>query len=65
MGLKLSSVVLGGARAFRTVWFYLKDMECNCIVTRGGVYDEISPEPEGNPERILQQLILSIPFLGN
>ena len=23
---------------------------CNCIVTRGGVYDEISPEPEGNPE---------------
>ena len=25
-------------------------MECNCIVTRGGVYDEISPEPEGNPE---------------
>ena len=24
--------------------------DCNCIVTRGGVYDEISPEPEGNPE---------------
>ena len=23
---------------------------CNCIVTRVGVYDEISPEPEGNPE---------------
>ena len=23
---------------------------CNCIVTRGGVYDEILPEPEGNPE---------------
>ena len=22
---------------------------CNCIVTRGGVYDEILPEPEGNP----------------
>ena len=24
--------------------------DCNCIVTRGGVCDEISPEPEGNPE---------------
>ena len=24
--------------------------DCNCIVTRGGVYDEILPEPEGNPE---------------
>ena len=23
---------------------------CNCIVTRGGVYDEIWPEPKGNPE---------------
>ena len=23
---------------------------CNCIVTRGGVYDEILPEPEGFPE---------------
>ena len=23
---------------------------CNCIVTRGGVYDEILLEPEGNPE---------------
>ena len=23
---------------------------CNCIVTRGGVYDEISPEPEGFPD---------------
>ena len=23
---------------------------CNCIVTRGRVYDEILPEPEGNPE---------------
>ena len=23
---------------------------CNCIVTRGGVYDEILPEPEGNPK---------------
>ena len=23
--------------------------DCNCIVTRGGVYDEILPEPEGNP----------------
>ena len=23
---------------------------CNCIVTRGGVYDEILPDPEGNPE---------------
>ena len=25
-------------------------VKCNCIVTRGGVYDEISPEPKGNPE---------------
>ena len=25
-------------------------MYCNCIVTRGGVYDEILPEPEENPE---------------
>ena len=24
--------------------------DCNCIVTRGEVYDEILPEPEGNPE---------------
>ena len=23
---------------------------CNCIVTRGGVYNEILPEPEGFPE---------------
>ena len=23
---------------------------CNCVVTRGGVYDEILPEPEGFPE---------------
>ena len=23
---------------------------CNCIVTQVGVYDEISPEPEGFPE---------------
>ena len=23
---------------------------CNCIVTRGGVYHEILPEPEGFPE---------------
>ena len=23
---------------------------CNCIVTRGGVYDEILPEPKVNPE---------------
>ena len=22
---------------------------CNCILMRGGVYDEISPEPSGNP----------------
>ena len=22
---------------------------CNCIVTRVGVYNEILPEPEGNP----------------
>ena len=28
----------------------LKGIDCNCIVTRGGVYDEILPEPEGNPE---------------
>ena len=26
------------------------DKDCNCIVTRGGVYDEISPEPKGNPK---------------
>ena len=26
------------------------DANCNCIVTRGGVYDEILPEPEGFPE---------------
>ena len=26
------------------------NIHCNCIVTRGGVYDEILPEPEGNPE---------------
>ena len=26
------------------------DQHCNCIVTRGGVYDEILPEPKGNPE---------------
>ena len=23
---------------------------CDCIVTRGGVYDEILPEPKGFPE---------------
>ena len=28
----------------------LKMRHCNCIVTRGWVYDEILPEPEGNPE---------------
>ena len=28
---------------------YLK-VHCNCIVTRGGVYNEILPEPEGNPK---------------
>ena len=27
-----------------------KYKDCNCIVTRGGVYNEILPEPEGNPE---------------
>ena len=26
------------------------ERKCNCIVTRGGVYNEILPEPEGNPE---------------
>ena len=25
-------------------------LDCNCIATRGGVYDEILPEPKGNPE---------------
>ena len=25
-------------------------LDCNCIVTRGGVYDEILPEPEGFSE---------------
>ena len=29
---------------FGTFWY------CNCIVTRGGLYDEILPEPKGNPE---------------
>ena len=28
----------------------LHGMYCNCIVARGGVNDEISPEPEGFPE---------------
>ena len=28
----------------------LEEIENDCIVTRGRVYDEISPEPEGNPE---------------
>ena len=27
-----------------------QDVDCNCIVTRGGVYNEILPEPEGNPK---------------
>ena len=31
-------------------YFYNVGLDCNCIVTRGGVYDEILPEPEGNPE---------------
>ena len=26
------------------------NVDCNCIVTRGGAYDELLPEPEGNPE---------------
>ena len=32
--------------------FVVRDQSiyCNCIVTRGGVYNEILPEPEGNPE---------------
>ena len=29
--------------------FGSRGLECNCIVTRGGVYDELLPEPEGNP----------------
>ena len=33
-----------------TVCIFAKKKYCNCIVTRGGVYDEISPEPKGNPE---------------
>ena len=28
----------------------VSNVYCNCIVTRKGVYDEISPEPKGNPE---------------
>ena len=27
-----------------------QEIYCNCIVTRGGAYNEILPEPEGNPE---------------
>ena len=27
----------------------LEDIENDCIVTRVGVYDKISPEPSGNP----------------
>ena len=29
---------------------YLTMEYCNCILTRGGLYNEISPEPGGNPE---------------
>ena len=34
----------------RDLIFGSQQIYCNCIVTRGGVYDEILPEPEGNPE---------------
>ena len=30
-------------------FFNVLYVQCNCILTRGGVYDEILPEPEGNP----------------
>ena len=32
---------------------------CNCIVTRGGVYDEILPETEGNPDSSHNTVILN------
>ena len=34
-----------------TIKYWLVEViENDCIVTRVGVYDEISPEPDGNPE---------------
>ena len=38
-------------------------MDCNCIVMRGGEYDEISPEPEGFPES--QYSHSQLPLLAN
>ena len=46
MGLQATSHILQNLTALYRQYL----LECNCIVMRGGVYDEILPEPEGNPE---------------
>ena len=46
MGLQATSHILQNLTALYRQYL----LECNCIVMRGGVYDEILPEPEGFPE---------------
>ena len=42
--------MIGQIADIGTNYHTVHQSDCNCIVTRGGVYDEILPDPEGNPE---------------
>ena len=48
---KMAFLPFSSDRQISETYFALQSVgHCNCIVTRGGVYDEILPEPEGNHE---------------